>query len=585
MKKLLNKNRFKDFNRDFLRLLRTQSFYRWLLFFIVLFAILFANTLHESYPDEMDNILGGWYILQGQIIYKSFFTHHGPASYFIAAIIEIFSGNSFVNFRYVYSFALFSYLLFLFVYFRRSVGVVVSNFIPLTLLFIAVSSTYFWGHMLLADNIAAFLLAPAIFLIIIKRLYKLPLTVGDTILVSVFSIIALLSSLTYSYLIMILYAVLVLEYVRSNHLSFVRPINFLKPVLIVIVPYVVFVLYLIVTGSFQDYIYQAIVFNQKYYIYNYPRADGQAINPIRFAIIILKTFTQTFSDLLVQVKDFNFYFPFNIALAVSNVVLMLYLFVRRQYMLVFFVFLMLVFANSRSNPNTSGERDYQSAVYIMLSLFASCFAIYELLRSLKNDVEYRKKMIFTALFLLVFVYTFFNFFFLARKFMYKTYDKYMGTAPLIYDRPQIAPIINSLLADKDDYTWIGPFEFEELIYTQNPIASRYQIFNPGMGKSGVIEEELISDFERTKPKVIWFDKRFHILGNSPEDFGQNFIRYIDAHYVTIYNYRIGDSKYVSVKPIDQKTDIETKIYIRRENVDEIVKRMVEQGHIREVKAQ
>ena len=230
---------------------------------------------------------------------------------------------------------------------------------------------------------------------------------------------------------------------------------------------------------------------------------------------------------------------------------------------------MLIYANGRSNPVTSGERDYQSAVYIMLSLFYVCYLLYALYDEFKSDLEYRKKMIYTVLFVITFIYSFANFSFLSKKFIDKAFQKYMGKAPLIYNRPQIAPILNSVLTP-NDYTWIGPFEFEELFYTKEKMASQYQIFNPGMGRSEKIQNGLISDFEKTKPKLIWFDKKFYILGENPEMYGKPFISYIQEHYFTLLDYRNGGFRYVSVKPIEQRTDIETKLYIRRDNADEIV---------------
>lgn len=554
-----------------------------LLFLFLLFAFL-VNGLHESYPDEFDNILGGWNILQGNTLYSNFFTHHGPSAYFLASLVELISGNSFVRFRIVYSVALLAFFGFSFWYFRRSLGSHISRFFPLFLIFFAVGATYFWGHMLLADNIAGILLSLAIGLIVFKSLRKLPISKGDLVFINIMVFISILSSLTYLYLVLILYPYVIFEYFSSNNLSFKRVINYLYPSIAVPLPYIIFAIYLVISGSFGDYVYQNFTFNQSYYIYNYPRAPGETfINPLRFAIIIAHSFLMNFSELLIQIKDFNFDFPFNITLAVGNLALFIYLFVKKKYKILIFVILMLIYANGRSNPQTSGERDYQSAVYIITTFIFCAYLIYSLYEELSSNLEYRKKLIFTSLLLLVFVYWFANFQFLSRKFIDRAFQKYMGNAPLIYDRPQIAPIMNTILT-QEDYTWIGPFEFEELFYTKIPNASQYQIFNPGMGRSERIHNGLIEDFEQTKPKLVWFDKKFYILGENPEKYGQKFISYMNENYFTLLDYRRGDKKYVSVKPIDQRTDIETKLYIRNENADEIIGKLVESGIIKEVQA-
>lgn len=568
-----------------LRAVKTRKFAYSFLLFSVLAFIFVVNGLHESYPDEFDNILGGWYILHGHPLYSTFFTHHGPTSYFLAAIVEILSGNSFFRFRMVYSVLFLASYGYFFWYFRKSLGVHISRFFPLFLLFIGVGATYFWGHMLLADNTSAILLSLAIGLILLKNLHHKPLVTHDLIFISVLSFLSVLSSLTYLYLLIFLYLFIYIEYFNSNNLSFRNIRNYFSPFLIFASPFAIFILYLLLTGSIGDYFYQNFVFNQKYYIYNYPRAPGETfINPVRFAIIIAHEFLMSFTDLLNQIKDFNFYFPFNITLAVGNTVLLIYLFVNKKYKMLLFMILMLIYANGRSNPLTSGERDYQSAVYIFISIFNICYLLYALYDELKDNLDLRKKVVYSALLIILFIYSFAAFLFLGRKFIDKAFQKYMGKAPLIYDRPQIAPIMNIVLSP-NDFTWIGPFEFEELFYTKEKNASQYQIFNPGMGRSEKIQDGLISDFEKNKPKLIWFDKKFYILGENPEKYGQPFINYLNQHYFTLLDYRENGFQYKSVKPIDQRTDIETKLYIRHENSEEILQKLVDAGIIYKVAAQ
>lgn len=563
----------------------SRSFWSGFTLFAILLFIFLVNGLHESYPDEFDNILGGWNILHGNPLYSKFFTHHGPTAYFFAAFVEIFSGNSFVRFRMVYSVLLLSFYGFSFWYYRRSIGTHLSRFFPLFLIFIGVGATYFWGHMLLADNVSGVFLSLAISLVVIKHLHSKALTLSDLVFISVLTFFSITSSLTYLYLIFILYLFVFWEYFRSSNLSFRRIKNYLYPLIVFFIPFAVFFVYLLLTGSLSDYLYQNFDFNQKYYIYNYPRQPGETfINPVRFAIIIAHEFLMSFTDLLNQIKDLNFYFPFNIALAVGNTAFVIYLFVKRKYKILLFIILMLIYANGRSNPLTSGERDYQSAVYIFTSIMLGVYLLYTLYEELGSNLELRKKIVFSTLLIIVFVYSFANFMFLGRKFIDRAFQKYMGKAPLIYDRPQIAPILNTVLT-QEDYTWIGPFEFEELFYTKIPNASQYQIFNPGMGRSEKIHNGLIEDFEMTRPKLIWFDKKFFIFGMNPEMYGQKFVSYITEHYTTLLEYRQGDSKYVSVKPIDPKTDIETKLYIRRENVNEIIGKLVSRGIIGQVKAE
>ena len=91
----------------------------WAVFYIGLFCLFLLNAFHESYPDEFDNIMGGWYILHGKLIYSGFFTHHGPVPYFLAALLELFSWQSFVRFRIVYAIFLFLFNVFVFWFYKK----------------------------------------------------------------------------------------------------------------------------------------------------------------------------------------------------------------------------------------------------------------------------------------------------------------------------------------------------------------------------------------------------------------------------------------------------------------------------------
>ena len=556
--------------------------YLYILGGLVLYGILFISAFHESYPDEYDNILGGWYILHGKIIYKDFFTHHGPMAYFLATPALIFSGNSFVKFRVVYSFMVFLMLVLPYLYLRASVGRILTKFYILLLFVIAFASVYFWGQMILADNLAAFFLMPPFALLVLKTLYSKKLSYKDVAFISFLTTAALLSSLTYLYITALIFLYTLFYFYKSNNLKPRNIIPLAKLVGLIILPGVLFLIYLLVTMSFGDYYYQNFTFNKSFYVYNYPRADGDmSINPIRYAIVIGNKFFQDATVLLIQVKDFNFNFPLNITLMLGNLTLFVYLLSKRKFSLAIFSFLVLMFSNVRTSPLTSKETDYQSAVYMLFSMFSVTLMLNLLYQDLKEKVETPLKIIFGVLFILLSTYSIFSAFYLLRVYNEKAYQKYMGLQPLIYDRPELAPFINSIVEDGET-TWVGPFEFQELLYIKPEIASRYQIFNPGMGASGVIQDELISDIETNKPKVIWFDKRFHILGRSPEDFGQKFISSLEKNYSPLYIDNVkGEAEYLVNYPIDKRFDIATMLYIRNENREEIIKRLLDKGYIKE----
>lgn len=548
-----------------------------ILFWIGVACLFYVNAFHEQYTDEWDNILGGWYILHGRLPYIGFFSHHGPVPYFLAAMLEIFSRRSFVSFRIVYEIFLFLFSLGTLLYLRKSIGKLHTAFLFLLVVVIGFISTYYWFHMLLADSLAAFFLLPIFALLILNSFFERQIKGNDVKIISVCIFFALLTSLTYLYLAAFLYLFTFVLLVRQTPKPFKS--RFIYSSLITFfVPYVLFLGYLLATGSVKDYYYQSIYFNQKYYIYNYPGLGS--INPIRYAIIIAHDALNGLLTLLVQVKDFNFSYPLNITFALGNVIFLIYLLSKRRFFLATLTVLIVLYANARSNPLNSGEHDYQSAVYIIYSLFVLCFLLQRLYGEL-IEKENNQRIILGACFIPLAVYSIFSGVFVLNKFNNRYFDKFMGTAPLIYDRPEIAPIINAIVKPQE-YVWVGPFEYEELFYINGAPASKYHVLNPGMGISPKISTEQVADLEKTQPKVIWYNPRYSILGRSPIDYATAFNDYLSKNYITVYEYREGNNKYIPTIPVTFHVDIEKYLNMRKGSEKEIIQRLLLAGYIKKV---
>lgn len=547
--------------------------------FLLTAAIFFANTLHESYPDEFDNIMGGWLNLKGLLIYKDWFTHHGPFAYWLASVIEIFSGQSFVKFRFIYS--LFIILLTFggYFYLKKSLNFERSKFYLGFILLLGIASTYFWGHMLLADSLSALLLVPVFGLLVLKIYYKVLLNRNDIVLISLISFSAFITSMTFSFLIAGVYLITLLYYFFYPHGLKSFDLKKLYSILVIIIPYLIFLFYLLITNSFSDFLFQAVRFNQEFYIYNYPRPEGSTfVNPMRYAIVIAQDFQNNFLTLLTQIREFNFGSPFNITLALVNTGLVIFLILKRKFLLAGFIIYWMIYSNVRSNPLESRETDYQSAVYIVASLFNICFSIYVIYEELKENIVYPKKLILSLIFILIIIYSFFSFSYLLKQFSGKAYGKYMGTAPLIYDRPEIAPVLNSI-TNEGDYVWVGPFDFEEIFYLNRKIPTNYVILLPEFAKSPRVQEEMIKDLNENKPKVIYYDKQYRIRGYNPEEYGVFFQKFIDENYITIAELNETGGNYVLNLPKDLHLDFETKLFIQKSHVNEVLSKMSAHNYI------
>ncbi|EKD89829.1 MAG: hypothetical protein ACD_32C00132G0001, partial [uncultured bacterium] len=274
-----------------------------LLFFSLLFWVYWTNTFHTNFSDEFDNIVGGWYITKGILPYRGFFSHHNPGAYFISSLIVLFTRQSFVHFRIVWAIALFTTSVMSYVYLTKIFSKDKLKFFLLYLLILGVSSTYYWGQMMLSETIVAYVLIPSYALVVLKAINGKAVNLRDVAFISVMSAIALYTSLTFIFAIILLWIFSLYLFVKNKKI-FSRPA--LKALTIIVLPYVLLALYLISTGSLSEYIFQSIRYNRDYYVYNFPVVAGQVSkHPARYAISIFYNTSDQFKALLLQGKDFN----------------------------------------------------------------------------------------------------------------------------------------------------------------------------------------------------------------------------------------------------------------------------------------
>ncbi len=512
--------------------------------FLIIFAIFFVNTFHEEYPDEYDSIVGGKFIAQGKVPYRDWFQHHQPGAYVLSALILPFSGINFVKFRIILAIVFF--LINISGYFvlkrRLAYNKINLNFYLVFIFFVAIAGTFFWWQMLLADTLSAYLLIPAYALVLLKLVLHEKFDAKDLFITNLFTFFAWWTSMTYIYLVIgiNLFAIYLFLKSAKNHVPFSRSVLAIAKMMLP--PYIIFLIFLLITGSLRDYYFAAFTYNQNYYIYNAAHEIGKAVNPMRYAITIAMTFFNNFFSALGFLKDLN---PSNSIiplLTASNLAIIIFLIISRQFSAAIFVIFCLAFACARSNPVGVDETDYQSSVYTMLAFFNGVTAIY-FLRNFINHVENRlsEKIIASFMLIILLVHSLFAYSYLGLNSMQKFYKKYMGEAPLIYNRPQIASVVN-LIADKNDYAWVGPFEFKEILYLNAKMPSRYHWFLQHAATSK-IKDEMIGDFEKNKAKVIVFQRDYAPWGGIAHDFNYFFTDYLDKNYFRLIDLDKSDKKY------------------------------------------
>ena len=551
---------------------------KWLVCLFVIFLFLtLISAVHETFPDEYDNILGGYYINKGILPNVGFFTHHNIGAYFIASISTFFTQQSFVLFRLFFALEIWMAILMTYLLFRSSFGEVKSRFYLLYAAIMLVGSTYWWGQMFLSETLISYLLIPIYGLVLLKIFHKKGWRLKELVLVSVLSFLSFSVSLTYIYIFAIIYPLILGLYIYGlkKKLDF-RRISL--AILILGLPYAVFGIYLLVTNSYTEFYFQQYYYNFHYYIYNFPDVGGvRSTNPIRYAVSTAYQTINGFYGLLIQVKDLNFEYPFNVSLALANLLALVYLVIKRKFLLAGFVFSVIVFANTRSEPLNIKETDFHATVYIALSFFNLAWASFESVKDLnKKRLNYFSTIILTVLMVVVWLYSSFAFLLLTDKFNEKVYGKFMGQTPLIYDRPTVAPILNKI-ATKDDYVWVGPFAFHELLYINGENPSKYHWFLPQSEAFERFKNGLISDLNLKRPKVIVFEKGYTAFGKRAEEWNYPIVDFLNYNYFGFE--QLSSLGYVSKAAKSEHFDFTQTYYFDNNRREEIINDLIKNGLI------
>lgn len=576
----------KKFARTFAKILTKVQMKPALILFL-LFLIFVASGLHESYPDEFDSIVGGKFILQGKIPYRDWFQHHQPGAYVWAALLLLISGISFVRFRLLLSVSFFVLNILGYWLIKKRLSKKRDlSFYAIFLFVLSLAATYYWGQMLLADTLAAYLIIPAYAILLLKDYYQEKFETSDLVIFSLFAFGVWLTSMTYIYLLAGLYVYAAYLYAKPISISLKGTGKKLIGLMAILGgPFVLFFVYLLISGSLKEWYFANLTYNQEFYIYNYPRTPGAGFNPLRYAIIIAHTFFNNFFPLLTGVKNFAFGDPGNITLAVANGAFFILLLIKKRFTFIGPFLTVLVYSMTRSNPFAIGETDYQAIVYVLTSLFIGFFTFFALKDGLnKKDFSEAGKAAASVLMVLLGVYLFFDSFFIGLKFFQKFYAKYMGTAPLIYDRPQAAPLVNRLTRE-NEYAWVGPFEFEEIFYLKSKIPSKHHWFLNHAVESDKMRNEILSDFDKHRAKVIVFDRGYAPWGGDAHSFNYFFTDFLDENYFRIFKLSEGEENFDYRWKIGRTKDfdIDGDFNFDKNRKEEILKELLDLDLIEKVK--
>jgi len=533
-------------------------------------GLFLLNSRYVDYPDEYINLLAGKSILNGGLPYRDFWDHHLPLAWYSAAGLLFLAGKSFVVTRLLWAIAQFGGFLLLGRWISKKHPDLIKPFGAFFLLYPA-ASLYFWFHLFLADSLAVFFFCIVFWILLAEtfsnKTHGLPAGRQEkSLFVSSFCVFAMImSSATFLYM----GAVLYLWHAYLYKFKIDRPL--LSLVGLSILPYGIFVAYLFVTGTWNDFYFANFVYNTKYYISipNYVR--GPHFNPFKFSLTLISNFYEGYLPLLSRIKYLDLYLPIGTLAGISTLTLFFFLFARNWFLGIMF-FLILSFSAPRSGLKDFRETDYQSSMFLVLGLISSVFVLWLFSRakeknSWTSDLQRVARLItlvffiFTAIFLLINSFT-------------VGYKVYTQKLPSIHNAGPAASFVDEVL-DKGDYYFIGPYEPNESFYVQKGEAiGKHPSLLPQFREGEELRASFLKQFKDHPPRLFIFKQSASIFGTPALEFGKFFLDWASDKYTRL-------EKIPGVDVLKNPTGVDLKgdLYIQNSQLESVLLKMSELGYV------
>ncbi len=490
-----------------------NNFYEYLIYLII-FIFFILGSQYVSYPDEFVNLLGSKSILNNQIPYKNFFDHHLPFAWYFGAFLLKFSFNSYPLFRLSWSLFAFFILFLLSLYIKRNIKKLYFSYL-IFFIFYPLTSLYLWFHLYLADSLAVLFFSLVFWLTLIQTFSKK--RDSRMIFLNSFLIFCLIfSSMTFVYLGIILY--LWNASLIKNEFK-----EIIKFIILLLTPYFLYLIYLLLTDSWQDFYFSNITYNTRLYISIPNYVKGSHFNPLKFGLTLIDNFWSNYLVLLTFIKHLDLYLPIGVLVGLGSLSLMLYLLIKKPIFGVLYFFL-LSFSAPRSNVQKISETDYQVSLFVVLGLISS-LVIFSFLKEESWKTQLIEDVKRITLILLT-VYLFFSFLFLGQNWYHKIFSIYTQKMPRIYNFSYVSDFIDSLI-DDNDYYWVGPYEpHHEFFVKKGKLPGKYPTLLPQFREDDYLKSSFLNQFELNRPKIIIFNHQASIFMTPADEFGRFFLDWL-----------------------------------------------------------
>lgn len=466
-------------------------------------ALFSFNGPYHSFTDEDDNLLGAQFIAQGDgIIYKDYFSHHMPLTYFLIAPLFIIFGTNLIAIKVLFGLVMGTWLLLMSRHILNKFGIFTFSLFPLI---IAFSQMLTWSNMVLAETFISFAIVHAIILFITRSDRK---NYTDVFTLLILGSIPILSALSYAPLSIAIYLLalfMAIERIRAEKLFPKR--SFIIACIVTLLPYILLFVYLYTTHSFGEMKQQALTFNTLFYS---QFSSSAATTPIDAIATILQGTFQSYKD-SISFQGGAHPQPLSFLFTVATTLAIVTLFMLKKHLLGSVFIVAVILSASRFGFGSTFSSDGQARSGMLITFIGTLciiLVISYLARIKQKDVQYRN---ITLVYLWVTVgYIIVS----AVGLMATAARDYQVGNNLVQVKPEpgSASTVINLVNRPSDYYWVGPLDFASQIFIKSNNASEYRFYAPWHSACGQCTDELIKDIDEKHPNVISLNTNLDIWG-------------------------------------------------------------------------
>lgn len=496
-----------------------------------IWVLMFVASRGYNFVDETENMLGGRYINDGYPAYRGFFSQHMPLAYEVAAIIRRVTGEDVALFRAAWATLKWLLLVSMAGYLRKTL---IAPYLPILGVIVALTSLFYWEHLLLAETIISHLLIFSA-LILVFRVLPGQMTRSDLYLLCWMALSMVLSSLAYVFLgAVIALAAMVCfwrQVIRTSHREVFH-------VLVVgAIPTVLIAAYFAINGNLADLIAQTFEFNSQYYArFSAPGLDSVSgwlwVSVWGFPLRAMSIF-QRFGDPAYAVMN---------AHLLANGAVLMWFALNCRYGTLGVMGLLTVFSlNVRTmhQYHANAEVTFHIMPYVLLAITQWLIVISGVITALCEDTEAAqsaRRWAVRALGVVSLLIAIWGLPVPVERGLrwgreWPTTTDIFGVAHLQPKHFPYAVLFNHVL-QPGETMWIGPLRWEEMLFTQARGATRYLYFLPYMADSPTLTQDMLNDLAQNQPPIIVLDMDFVLWDRWPfKEYGRALIDFVNERYV------------------------------------------------------